>query len=138
YVPAAHALADLRNNYLWYPGAEYCVGPSATLSAGCTRINRPTVPTIYPPVAEAYFLGVHYLPDGSDSSTPIQSATAGIAVLTTVLLLFGLRRLGRDIPGCDIRMAALWSWCPTVALEAGYTGRPGAAAGVRDAVLQSG
>jgi hypothetical protein len=77
------------------------------------------VPTIYPPVAEAYFLGVHYLPDGSDSSTPIQSATAGIAVLTTVLLLFGLRRLGRDIPGCDIRMAALWSWCPTVALEAG-------------------
>ncbi|HEY1626222.1 MAG TPA: glycosyltransferase family 87 protein [Streptosporangiaceae bacterium] len=114
YVPSAHALEDLRNNYLWYPGAEYCVGPSATLSAGCTRINRPTVPTIYPPVAEAYFLGVHYLPDGSDSSTPIQSTTAAIAVLVSVLLLCGLRRLGSDV-----RMAALWSWCPTVALEAG-------------------
>jgi hypothetical protein len=35
-------------------------------------------------------------------------------LLTTVLLLFGLGRLRRDI-----RMAALWSWCPTVALEAG-------------------
>jgi hypothetical protein len=30
------------------------------------------------------------------------------------LLLFGLRRLGRDV-----RTAALWSWCPMVALEAG-------------------
>ena len=119
YVPASRALEDLRNNFLWYPGAEYCVGSSAKLASGCTRINRPKVPTIYPPVAEAYFLGVHYLPDASDSSTPIQSSTAAIAVLTTVMLLFGLRRLGRDIPGCDIRMAALWSWCPTVALEAG-------------------
>jgi hypothetical protein len=115
YVPASRALEDLRNNYLWYPGAEYCVGSSSAkastvLASGCTRINRPTVPTIYPPVAEAYFLGVHYLPDASDSSTPIQSATAGIAVLTTLMLLFGLRRLGRDV-----RMAALWSWCPTLA-----------------------
>jgi Glycosyltransferase family 87 len=119
YVPASRALEDLRNNFLWYPGAEYCVGSSAKLASGCTRINRPKVPTIYPPVAEAYFLGVHYLPDASDSSTPIQSTTAAIAVLTTVLLLFGLRRLARDIPGSDPRMAALWSWCPTVALEAG-------------------
>jgi hypothetical protein len=31
-----------------------------------------------------------------------------------VLLLVGLGRLGRDV-----RMAALWSWCPTVVLEAG-------------------
>jgi hypothetical protein len=35
-------------------------------------------------------------------------------VLVTVLLLVGLGRLGRDV-----RMAALWSWCPTVVLEAG-------------------
>ncbi len=81
---------------------------------GCTLINRPSVPTIYPPVAEAYFLAVHYEPSGNSSTTPIQATTAFIAVLTTVLLLFGLGRLGRDV-----RMAALWSWCPTVALEAG-------------------
>jgi hypothetical protein len=116
YVPAARQLDGLRNDFLWYPEADYCVQPSVTkdLAGGCTRINRPRVPTIYPPVAEAYFLGVHYLPDASKSATPIQSTTAGIAVLTTVLLLAGLRRLGRDP-----RLAALWAWCPTVALEAG-------------------
>jgi Glycosyltransferase family 87 len=121
YVPAARQLTGLRNEFLWHPQAEYCVSqayvsehPAADLAAGCTAINRPAVPTIYPPVAEAYFLGVHYLPSADDSSTPIQATTALAAVLVTVLLLFGLRGLGRDM-----RMAALWSWCPTVALEAG-------------------
>jgi Glycosyltransferase family 87 len=121
YVPAARQLAGLREDFLWHPGAEYCVSPAyvgrhpaAGLAAGCTAINRPTVPTIYPPVAEAFFLGVHYLPSADESTTPIQAATALAAVLVTVLLLFGLRALGRDV-----RTAALWSWCPTVALEAG-------------------
>src|ERR1700730_2208585 len=121
YVPTATPLAGLRDEFLFHPGAQFCVSPAyvghhpaADLAPGCTRINRPTVPTIYPPVAEAYFLGVHYMHPADDSSTPIQVATALAAVLTTVLLLFGLGRLGRDV-----RMAALWSWCPTVALEAG-------------------
>ena len=121
YVPAATQLAGLRDEFLFQPSAEYCVSPSyvdrhpaADLTPGCTKINRPTVPTIYPPVAEAYFLAVHYLPTASDSSTPIQATTALVAVLITVLLMFGLGRLGRDI-----RMAALWAWCPTVVLEAG-------------------
>ena len=121
YVPTATQLSGLRNDFLFYPHAEYCVSPSyvishpaAELTPGCTRINRPTVPTIYPPVAEAYFLGVHFLPTADDSSTPIQATTALAAVLITVLLMFALRRLRRDV-----RMAALWSWCPTVALEAG-------------------
>ena len=121
YVPTATQLTGLRNEFLFHPDAQYCVWPSyvakhpaADLTPGCTRINRPNVPTIYPPVAEAYFLGVYYLHPADDSSTPIQATTALAAVLTTVLLLFGLRRLGRDV-----RMAALWSWCPTVALEAG-------------------
>ena len=121
YVPTARQLTGLRDEFLFHSGARYCVSqsyvasrPAAELAAGCTAINRPTVPTIYPPVAEAYFLGVHYLPGGSDSSTPIQVSTALVAVLVTVLLLFGLRRLGRDV-----RTAALWAWCPMVALEAG-------------------
>jgi Glycosyltransferase family 87 len=118
YVPTATQLTGLRNEFLFYPGAQYCVSPgyvgshpAAELTAGCTRINRPTVPTIYPPVAEAYFLGVHYLHPADDSSLPIQATTAAVAVLVTVLLLVGLGR--------DVRMAALWSWCPTVILEAG-------------------
>ena len=121
YVPAARQLTGLRDEFLWHPGADHCVPasevrehPAADLSTGCTLINRPAVPTIYPPVAEAYFLAVHYEPSASDSTTPIQATTAFAAVLTTVLLMFGLGRLRRDV-----RMAALWSWCPTVALEAG-------------------
>ncbi len=122
YVPAATQLTGLREpGYLWRAGTAHCVSqayvsghPAADLVSGCTRINRPTVPTIYPPVAEAYFRGVHYLPTADDSAKAIQATTALVAVLTTVLLLFGLGRLGRDV-----RMAALWSWCPTVALEAG-------------------
>src|ERR1700722_9204408 len=121
YVPTARQLTGLRDTFLFHPGAEYCVSqayvvshPAAELAAGCTAINRPTVPTIYPPVAEAYFLGVHYLPGGASSTQPIQGAPALVAGLVPVLLLFGLRRLGRDV-----RTAALWSWCPMVALEAG-------------------
>jgi hypothetical protein len=121
YVPAAAHLDSLRDSFLWHRGADHCLSKSfvsghasADLVSGCTLINRPSVPTIYPPVAEAYFLAVHYEPAGNSSTTPIQATTAFIAVLTTVLLLFGLGRLGRDV-----RTAALWSWCPTVALEAG-------------------
>jgi hypothetical protein len=121
YVPGAAQLDSLRDSFLWHRGADHCLlgsfvssHASADLVPGCTLINRPSVPTIYPPVGEAYFLAVHYEPAGDSSTTPIQATTAFVAVLTTVLLLFGLGRLGRDV-----RMAALWSWCPTVALEAG-------------------
>ncbi len=114
YSPASTHLTGLRNDFLWYPNAEYCTRSSVYFTKGCTRINRPTVHTIYPPVAEDYFLAAHYLPGETKSSTPLQATAAGFALLTTVLLLFGLRRLRRDM-----RMAALWAWCPTVALEAG-------------------
>jgi hypothetical protein len=77
-------------------------------------MNRATVPTIYPPVAEAYFLAVQEVAPADDSTTPIQAAAAAFAVLVTVILLVGLRRLGKDP-----RLAALWAWCPTVILETG-------------------
>jgi hypothetical protein len=72
------------------------------------------VHTIYPPVAEAYFLGVHYLSPAGSGTTPIQAGAALCAVLVTLLLLYGLPKVGRDR-----RLAVLWAWCPTVALEAG-------------------
>src|SRR5207245_7749419 len=75
YVPTATQVAGLRDEFLFYPHAEFCVTasyvrhhPAAELTPGCTRINRPPVPTIYPPVAEAYFLGVHSLRPADDSS----------------------------------------------------------------------
>src|SRR5260370_1348228 len=100
YVPAARPLTGLREEFLWHAGAGYCVSRAyvsrhqgADLAAGCTAINRPRGPTIYPPVAEAYFFGVHWMTRADDSSTPIQATAALAAVLTTVLLLVGLSRL---------------------------------------------
>jgi hypothetical protein len=122
YVPAAPQLAHIRDPFLFNHQARFCVGagvhepgyPGLTLAPGCTRINRPTVPTIYPPVAEFYFLALHYATPVWAGSTPVQAAAGACAVLVTLLLLAGLRWLRRDL-----RWAALWAWCPTVALEAG-------------------
>ena len=122
YPPAAPRLVSLRDPFLWPAGGPHCVAPGTSLNGGqgglaapgCTRINRPTVPTIYPPVAEAYFLAVHYLSPPGRGVFGVQAAAAACAVAVTLLLLFGLGYLGRDP-----RLAVLWAWCPTVALEAG-------------------
>ena len=121
YAPAAPQLASLRDPFLWPAQAPHCVaagmrldGSTQLADPGCTLINRPIVHTIYPPVAEAYFLGVHYLAPAGSGTTPIQAAAALCAVLVTLLLLYGLPKVGRDR-----RLAVLWAWCPTVALEAG-------------------
>jgi hypothetical protein len=124
YVPAAPQLAGLRGPFLWPSSGPHCVapgetvqdtaGPGPALAPGCTRINLPAVHTIYPPVAEAYFAAVQLaFPPGSGSA-PIQAGAALLAVATTVLLLVGLKRSGRDP-----RLAVLWAWCPVVGLEAG-------------------
>jgi hypothetical protein len=121
YAPAAPQLASLRDPFLWPAHGPHCVPAGMRLdnstqlaAPGCTRMNRPIVHTIYPPVAEAYFLAVHALSPAGSGSTPIQAGAAMLAVLVTLLLLYGLPKVGRDP-----RLAVLWAWCPTVALEAG-------------------
>jgi hypothetical protein len=133
YPPSAAALVPLRNDYLWGPYAKnvnritapipFCIpsavskygkgDPAFNAVAGCTRINRVNDPTLYPPVAEAWFTLV-YLVAGDGSSTPMQVAMALCAIATTLVLLWGLRKLGRDP-----RLAAAWAWCPTTILEIG-------------------
>ncbi|MFC5002837.1 glycosyltransferase 87 family protein [Dactylosporangium cerinum] len=104
FPPSAPELTGLRDGFLWPDASNWCV-PS-----GCTRINRPDVPTIYPPVAEALFAAV---PPGH-RERPMQLTMSAFAFGTAVLLWCALRRLGRDP-----RRAVLWAWCPLVALEAG-------------------
>ncbi|GIG65609.1 hypothetical protein HNR73_007569 [Phytomonospora endophytica] len=105
-TPADPSLTHLRDDLLFPPGGD-CTG---MWDAGdvCTRVNRPTVHTIYPPVAEGYFLVVHALSPGVDGITALQAGGWLLAMGTTVVLL----RAGRG------RWAALWAWCPAVALEA--------------------
>ncbi|MGW2559345.1 glycosyltransferase 87 family protein [Streptomyces sp. NPDC001514] len=118
HVPADPALAPLRDRWLFPTGAE-CAGrdratiPGPGAEAHCTRLNRPTVPTIYPPVSEGYFLLVDALsPDGARHK-PLQTGGALLSVGVTGALLLVLRRRGHDP-----RKAAYWAWCPAVPLEA--------------------
>jgi hypothetical protein len=127
YTPSDAGVVKVRNEFLWpdtghvRPNDPNCVTnredfaePADSRVAGCTKINRPKVPTVYPPVAEAYFFAVQLVAPAGDSTAPIQAAAAVCALAVTLILLFGLRRLGKNP-----RLAALWAWCPTVALEAG-------------------
>ena len=66
YAPGDAGVAGLRNSFLWtadqpgHDGYPDCVptqsdsaAPSNGLVTGCSKLNRPKVPTVYPPVAEA-------------------------------------------------------------------------------------
>jgi len=121
YVPAAPELVEPRDEFLWPDTSNWCVAADTVdpdtgspLVPGCSLINRPTVHTIYPPVAEALFLTVHGLSPPGSRHGPVQLVMAAFAAATTALLLLGLRSAG-----ADPRLAVLWAWCPLVAVEAG-------------------
>ncbi|WP_062441750.1 glycosyltransferase 87 family protein [Herbidospora daliensis] len=109
HPPVAEELAGLRDDWLFLDGP---VCETAYLSwlwgGGCTRINRPRVPTIYPPVSEAYFLAVHTLSPPGSRHKPLQVGGLLLAMATTLLLV---RRAGPQ-------QACLWAWCPAVPIEA--------------------
>ncbi|WTW95165.1 DUF2029 domain-containing protein [Streptomycetaceae bacterium NBC_01309] len=116
YSPQDPALEHLRDDWLFPPGD--CVGwfRHPLPDGSCTLMNRPSVHTIYPPVAQFWYRGVHAVtPDGGRE--PVQAAAALVAVAVTVALLLVLRRFGRDP-----RHAVLWAWCPMVVLESGNNG----------------
>lgn len=117
HAPADPRLAHLRDPWLFPQGAQ-CERPERFRIAPdsgpgtCTRINRPYVHTIYPPVAEGYFLLVHALSPPGTRHKPFQVGGALLAVATSGLLLYALRGRGAG------RTAAYWAWCPAVAVEA--------------------
>ncbi|MET9888502.1 glycosyltransferase 87 family protein [Streptomyces sp. NPDC006430] len=118
HAPQDPELARLRDPWLFPTGAA-CTGPDRARvphtgnTPHCTRINRPAVHTIYPPVAEAYFLAVDRLsPDGARHK-PLQIGAGLLSLGVTGALLLILRRRGSDL-----RRAAYWAWCPAVPVEA--------------------
>ncbi|MDX3093036.1 glycosyltransferase 87 family protein [Streptomyces sp. ME01-24h] len=117
HPPAAAELAALRDGWL-FPTAGSCRGWGLTRtdSGLCSRINRPTVPTIYPPVAEGWFLAVDLLSPPGNRHKPLQAGGALLAFGTSVALLAVLRRRGD--PDRAAARTALWAWCPAVPFEA--------------------
>lgn len=128
YAPLDDRLAALRDPVL-FPGlgpadrSGYLTQPLPTDRAEVlarssndprTRVNRPQVPTIYPPVAQAWFTGVAWLTPWSWGTRGLQLGSAALAAGVAVALAALLRRGRRDPWG-----ALWWAWCPTVLAEAG-------------------
>ncbi|MER7250715.1 glycosyltransferase 87 family protein [Kribbella sp. NPDC000426] len=112
-VPLDDSLARLRDPIL-FPGLSPTEKSGVTpqtpknpVDDPRTRINRPFVPTIYPPVAQAYFTVVALFTPWSAGTLGLQIAAALIAIALTWLLAVQ-----------NPRWAALWGWSPIVALEA--------------------
>jgi hypothetical protein len=111
YAPTAPQLAPLRDRTLFPYGAR-C---PQLVDGTCPRINRPTVRTVYPPVAEGAFDAIRVVSLGwQGNQLPLQLAAAVGAIVVAWLL--SRRALARGRP---IWHAAVWAWCPITISEFG-------------------
>lgn len=101
-APLDPGLAPLRERWL-FPDLA---------GSDATRINRPSVRTIYPPLAQAWFVAVRVVSGGAAGERPWQVAAAAADLGLCALLWGGLRRLGHDP-----RLAAWWCLSPVAAVE---------------------
>ncbi len=126
HVPADEALRPLRPAWLFQDAGPdgtchsnpFPTGTETTTnipggSTLCTAINRPAVPTVYPAVAELYFLAVRLIPGSEVGFIAFQLAGLLLSLAITVALLAFLRRTGRPA-----HQAVWWAWSPLVAFEA--------------------
>jgi alpha-1,6-mannosyltransferase len=97
YAPDDPALARLRDETI-YP-----------------RINHITQPTIYPPVAQGVFAGLHQV--GLRGITSLKLAFSLIDVISILLIAALLARIGRPPAWCVI-----YGWHPLAILEVGRSG----------------
>ena len=109
HAPTAPALASLREEWLW-PDAGGCA--RLQRPEGCTRINRPTVRTIYPPVAEAWFTAVHRV-SGIDARHKAWQVAGLLTELALIAVLPGVLRAWRR----DERWTALYALSPVPVVE---------------------
>ncbi len=110
FPPQAKALRPLREGWLW-PNAAGCA--HITRPPGCTRINRPTDRTIYPPVAEGWFTAVYRLGGGIGSQYKLWQGAGLATELATMGLLAALLIRQRRDP----RWLALYALCPVPVVE---------------------
>ena len=109
YAPTADELDGLHDDWLW-PDEQECA--SRDRDPGCTILNRADVRTIYPPVAQLWFLGGH-LAGASHLQDLGWQLVALLADLATCVLLWRVL-LAR---GRDPRWVAVYAWSPVAVLE---------------------
>ena len=114
YPPTAPELAHLRDDWLFPDDAE-CERRGK--EPGCTIINRPSVRTIYPPVAQVWFVAGHSVGASQLQDLGWQLFALLADVATMVLLWRLLVRFGRDP-----RWVAVYAWSPVAVLEAVQNG----------------
>ena len=105
YAPDDPALAGLRDDWLW-PSAQECAAIGK--NAPCTRINRPSVPTIYPPGAQLWFRIEHAVLPTGGHELGYEVLGLLLALATGLLILWVLRRTGRVRGGWCCGPAARW------------------------------
>jgi alpha-1,2-mannosyltransferase len=111
YAPQAPQLEHLRDPSLFGPSST-CTHP---IPGGCTAINRPSVHTIYPPVAQVVFDVGRIASFGGNGGLFIYQLLAALGAIAITVLL-ARRALARGAPLWPV---ALWAWCPVVVSEFG-------------------
>ena len=109
YTPSSSHLAGLREDWLW-PDAAGCA--RLQRAPGCTRINRPTVRTIYPPVAQAWFTAI-YAVAGTDARHKAWQVAGMVGDMALVALLPAVLRAWKR----DERWSALYALSPVAVVE---------------------
>jgi hypothetical protein len=114
HPPTAPELAPLRDDWLFPDAAECARGDK---EPGCTILNRPSVRTIYPPVAQGWFLLGHSLGASQlrDLGWQLFALLADVAVMVLLWRLLLRRRR-------DPRWLAVYAWSPVAVLEAVQNG----------------
>ncbi|MGI8666678.1 MAG: glycosyltransferase 87 family protein [Jatrophihabitans sp.] len=116
YPPSAEQLDRLRGNTLFYQGKSSCTWKLP--DGRCSRVNRPDVHTVYPPVAEGAFTLARIASLGrSDGPFPLQvlAALGSLAISVLLARWAGSRRR----PAWQV---AMWAWCPVTAVELANNG----------------
>ena len=113
YAPSDPALDRLRSTTLFAMKTGHCTWPLP--GNICSAINRPTVHTVYPPVAEAAFTLTRLAGLArTDGTVPVQVFAALGAMALSMLL--AVRAMRRRRPMWTV---AVWSWCPLTVIELG-------------------
>ncbi len=106
YLWDAKVMRGGVNPFRYAPGADEL---DQFRSPGDLPVNHPEIPTIYPPLSQAYFLAVHFLGDGEKG----MRMAAALLDMGVILALISLLRATGKSP-C---LSLLYAWHPLPVVE---------------------